>query len=104
MSPQIDAPFNVELFKTAESFVSHVHEAIVSASSFRELVYEHAPLKDLAFKISSLFGYPGMLRLLFPLLSRSHCNSVTESLWVRILPTDTHDCHTGSLSGGWPRG
>ncbi|KAL1886832.1 hypothetical protein Plec18167_000767 [Paecilomyces lecythidis] len=76
--------FSTADFTSEEQFCNHALEAATSARHHQEVVYTRVS--------------PAWAKAVFEYLdekvsSRKHYNVVTRTFWMRIMPTEIHDCH-----------
>ncbi|KAJ9231261.1 hypothetical protein DTO166G5_6883 [Paecilomyces variotii] len=76
--------FSTADFTSEKEFCNHALEAVTSARHHQEVVYTQVPLA---------WGVAAFKYLDERASSRKHYNVVTRTFWVRIMPTELHDCH-----------
>ncbi|GAD91588.1 conserved hypothetical protein [Paecilomyces variotii No. 5] len=71
-------------FTSQEEFCNHALQTVISASHHQEVVYTRVPLA---------WGEAVFEHLDEKVSARKHFNTETRTLWMRIMPTELHDCH-----------
>ncbi|GAD93919.1 hypothetical protein AOR_1_330174 [Paecilomyces variotii No. 5] len=98
-SRTLEQIFSVSMFASPEDLYKHALNILSTATSHQELVYKNVPpawAQTILDRLDNRFE--GRFR--------KNYNSITSTVWIRIMPTRIHDCHhTWAITqkGRWNR-